>query len=84
MAAPNNATRRGMTMDAQYAEFQRITQSGDYIDLPYRLEPFGENGYTVARMTPEQAAVFVSRHRNAEMPCWSRFETINGRLTLTH
>ncbi len=63
-------------------EFKRLTASGDYIDLPYRLEPFGQNGYTVARMSPEQAADFVRIHRNAEMPCWKRFDSINGRLTL--
>lgn len=71
-------------MDAaqRTAEFKRLTASGDYVDLPYRLEPFGQNGYTVARMSPEHAARFVRTYRNAEMPCWQRFATIDGRLTL--
>lgn len=71
-------------MNASYAHFQALTQSGDFIDLPYRLEPFGQKGYSVARMSPEEAACFVTKHRNAEMPCWSRFEIINARLTLVH
>ncbi|WP_124076719.1 hypothetical protein [Burkholderia gladioli] len=65
-------------------EFKRLTASGDFVDLPFRLEPFGDRGYTVTRMSPEAAARFVSKHRDAAMPCWDRFEIVSGRLTLAH
>lgn len=50
------------------------------IYVPHRLEPFGEIGWTVTRMTAEAAADFVRNHRNAAMPCWERFDVIDGRL----
>lgn len=52
------------------------------IDLPYRLEPFGQVGWTVGRMTPEAAADFVRANRSAAMPCWHRFDEIDGQLVL--
>jgi hypothetical protein len=50
------------------------------IKLPYRLEPFGHTGWTVSEMSAEDAARFVARHPNAAMPCWRRFDTIDGEL----
>lgn len=50
------------------------------INLPYRLEPFGQIGWTVARMTAEAAAEFVRTNGAAAMPCWKRFDVIDGRL----
>ena len=73
-----------MNVAERIEEFKRLTASGDFVDLPFRLEPFGDRGYTVMRMSPEAAARFVSKHRDAAMPCWDRFDTISGRLTLVH
>lgn len=53
------------------------------IKLPYRLEPFGQNGWTVSEMSAEDAASFVARYPSAAMPCWRRFDTIDGKLVQT-
>lgn len=50
------------------------------INLPYRLEPFGLNGWTVVSMSAEVAANFVRNNPAAAMPCWKRFDVIEGRL----
>jgi hypothetical protein len=52
------------------------------ISLPYRLEPFGQSGWTVARMSAQEAAAFVRANPQAEMPCWKRFDEIDGQLFL--
>jgi hypothetical protein len=56
--------------------------------IPYRLEPFGERGWTVFEATdPYEAAAFVARHPDAAMPCWRRYKTIHdgarGYLVMT-
>lgn len=49
--------------------------------VPARLEPFGKIGWTVFDCrTPEAAAHFVARNPDAAMPCWRRWDTIDGQL----
>lgn len=50
------------------------------ISLPYRLEPFGLTGWTVVSMSTEDAANFVRANPSAAMPCWKRFDVIEGCL----
>lgn len=52
----------------------------DTIKLPYRLEPFGQIGWSVVETTREAAAQFFLTYQSARMPCWSRFEVIGGKL----
>lgn len=53
------------------------------IQLPYRLECFGQTGWTVATFTARDAAVFVLANPQAAMPCWRRFDIVNGELIQT-
>ena len=51
--------------------------------LPFRCEPFGENGWTVGEFkSAKEAADFFQAYPNAAMPCWKRMDVINGELTL--
>lgn len=51
--------------------------------VPYRLEPFGGAGWSVALFaSAELAAGFVQAHPQAAMPCWRRFDVIAGALVL--
>ena len=51
--------------------------------LPYRLEPFGGIGWTVAEFaTAGAAAEWFSNNRHAAMPCWRRMEVVDGQLML--
>ncbi|WP_411887388.1 hypothetical protein [Hydrocarboniphaga effusa] len=59
-----------------------MSKTNEMVDLPYRLEKFGANGWTVSRMTAAEAARFVTAHPDAAMPCWRRFDVIDGALVL--
>jgi hypothetical protein len=51
--------------------------------LPYRLEPFGDKGWTVSEFkSAKEAADFFQAYQSAAMPCWKRMGVINGELTL--
>jgi hypothetical protein len=56
-------------------EFQKVTQ------VPARTEPFGGIGWTVYTfIDAREAARWVAAFPQAAMPCWKRFETVNGEL----
>lgn len=56
-------------------EAEKVTQ------VPARLEPFGGIGWTIFEFSSaHEAAEWVSRYRSAAMPCWKRFEIIDGEL----
>jgi hypothetical protein len=47
--------------------------------VPFRLEPFGTTGWTVFEAVDAyEAAVFVRRNPAAAMPCWKRWEIVDG------
>jgi len=49
--------------------------------IPHRLEPFGRAGWTVVGFADSRAAAaWYAAHRNAAMPCWKRWEVIDGCL----
>lgn len=51
--------------------------------VPARLEPFGETGWTVFSFADARAAAeWVASYPQAAMPCWRRFETVGGELML--
>lgn len=52
------------------------------IQLPYRLECFGQTGWTVGAFTPKEAAAFMLNHPQAAMPCWRRFDIIAGEAVV--
>jgi hypothetical protein len=49
--------------------------------VPSRTEPFGGIGWTVYEFAnAREAADFVRSYPQAAMPCWKRFEVIDGDL----
>lgn len=49
--------------------------------VPCRLEPFGSTGWTVYTFAnAHEAAAFVLRFGAASMPCWRRWEIVEGAL----
>lgn len=51
--------------------------------VPHRMEPFGDTGWTVTTFaTAQEAADFVQANPRAAMPCWRRFDEVNGELVL--
>lgn len=50
-------------------------------ELPARLEPFGGIGWTICEFADARAAAaFVVAHPSAAMPCWRRFDIVDGAL----
>jgi hypothetical protein len=51
--------------------------------VPGRCEPVsGDNGWTVYEFaTAVEAADFVRAYPQAAMPCWKRWEIVDGQLT---
>lgn len=51
--------------------------------VPARLEPFGQTGWTVFGFaTATEAAAWVASNPRAAMPCWRRFDVVDGDLVL--
>ena len=51
--------------------------------VPARIVENPASGWTVYEFaTPEKAAEFVAGYPECAMPCWKRFETVNGALML--
>lgn len=49
--------------------------------VPARIASNPASGWTVYEFaTPEKAAEFVAGYPECAMPCWKRFETLDGRL----
>jgi hypothetical protein len=49
--------------------------------VPARIADNPTSGWTVYEFkTPADAAAFVATYPECAMPCWKRFETINGDL----
>lgn len=51
--------------------------------IPARIVENPASGWTVYEFTtPEKAAEFVASHPECAVPCWKRFEAVNGALML--
>ena len=51
--------------------------------VPSRLEPLGKSGWTVFEFaSANDAAAFVKAYPECRMPCWARFDVVEGALLL--